>query len=69
MTQQWCEQRAFEQVYSSVPPTITVNDWGKFNLFGELYGDPRARMAMVEELIAEMDTVGVDTTVTFGFGL
>jgi len=63
---QQCERRAFEQVYSSVPPTITANDWGKFNWFGELYGDPRARMATAEELIGEMDAGGVDTTVTFG---
>ena len=66
MAQQWCERRAFEQVYSSVPPTITMNDWGKFNLFGELYGDPKARMATAEELIAEMDAAGVDMAVTFG---
>jgi hypothetical protein len=46
-----------------------MNDWGKFNLFGELYGDPKARMATAEELIGETDAAGVDMAVTSGFGL
>ncbi len=35
--------------------------------FGELYGDPKARLVTAEELIAEMDAAGVDVAVTFGF--
>ncbi len=35
--------------------------------FGELYGDPKARLATAEELIAEMDAAGIDAAVTFGF--
>lgn len=36
--------------------------------FGELYGDPRARMATVDDLITSMDRDGVDLSVTFSFG-
>lgn len=36
--------------------------------FGELYGDPRAKMADAEKLIAEMAQAGVDHSVTFSFG-
>ncbi|GHO43756.1 hypothetical protein KSX_19190 [Ktedonospora formicarum] len=36
--------------------------------FNELYGNPRARMATAEDLIAEMDAAGVDASVTFSFG-
>lgn len=36
--------------------------------FGELYGDPRARMADAEQLIASMAEAGVDHSVTFSFG-
>jgi predicted TIM-barrel fold metal-dependent hydrolase len=35
--------------------------------FGQLYSDPKARMASAEDLIAEMDRSGVDVSVTFGF--
>jgi predicted TIM-barrel fold metal-dependent hydrolase len=42
---------------------LTCDIW-----FGELYGDPKARLATAEELIAEMDAAGVDMAVTFGFG-
>jgi predicted TIM-barrel fold metal-dependent hydrolase len=36
--------------------------------FGELYGDPKARMADAEQLIAAMADAGVDHSVTFSFG-
>lgn len=36
--------------------------------FGELYGDPRAKMADAEQLIAAMALAGVDHSVTFSFG-
>ena len=35
--------------------------------FRTLYGDPKARMATAEDLIAAMDEAGVDMAVTFGF--
>jgi predicted TIM-barrel fold metal-dependent hydrolase len=35
--------------------------------FGELYGDPRARMATAEDLTASMDAAGVDRSVAAGF--
>jgi predicted TIM-barrel fold metal-dependent hydrolase len=36
--------------------------------FGELYTNPRAKMASGEELVAEMDVTGVDASVAFSFG-
>lgn len=36
--------------------------------FGELYGDPKARMADADQLIAAMADAGVDHSVTFSFG-
>ncbi len=36
--------------------------------FGELYGDPRASMADVDDLIAVMDEDGVDVAVVMGMG-
>ncbi len=36
--------------------------------FGELYSNPRARVATAEDLIAEMDEAGVDISVAFSFG-
>jgi uncharacterized protein len=36
--------------------------------FAELYGDPRARMADADQLIAAMALAGVDHSVTFSFG-
>jgi len=36
--------------------------------FNELYSNPRAYLATAEELIAEMDSAGVDRAVTFSFG-
>ena len=36
--------------------------------FGELYGDPKAKMADAEQLIAAMAQAGVDHSVTFSFG-
>ena len=42
---------------------LTCDIW-----FGELYGDPKARLATAEELVVEMDAAGVDVAVTFGFG-
>lgn len=36
--------------------------------FAELYGDPRAKMADVDQLVAAMDEAGVDHAVTFSFG-
>ena len=36
--------------------------------FNELYSNPRAHLATAEELIAEMDSAGVDLAVTFSFG-
>ena len=35
--------------------------------FAALYTDPRARMATAEEVLAEMDCCGVETSVVFGF--
>ena len=35
--------------------------------FAELYGDPTARMASAEDLIASMDAAGVDRSVAAGF--
>lgn len=34
----------------------------------ELYGNPRARMASVDDLLASMDADGIDVSVTFPFG-
>jgi predicted TIM-barrel fold metal-dependent hydrolase len=53
------------------PPSIcedrerycTLDPW-----FHTLYGSPRARMMIAEDLIAEMDASGVDAAVTFSFG-
>src|SRR5260370_7134291 len=36
--------------------------------FNDLYSNPRASMASAEDLIAEMDTCGVDILVAFSFG-
>jgi predicted TIM-barrel fold metal-dependent hydrolase len=36
--------------------------------FDQLYSNPRIRIATAEDLIAEMDTSGVDVSVTFSFG-
>src|SRR6266702_38050 len=36
--------------------------------FNELYSNPSANIATAEELIAEMETSGVDSSVTFSFG-
>ncbi|HKS70694.1 MAG TPA: amidohydrolase family protein, partial [Ktedonobacterales bacterium] len=36
--------------------------------FGALYGDPRAKMATAEELVASMAASGVDVSVAFPFG-
>jgi len=36
--------------------------------FGELFGDPKARMATAEELIGAMDEDGVDRSVVMGIG-
>lgn len=52
------------------PPKVIENkedylqrdEWFKL-----LYSDPRAKMASAEELIAEMDSSGVDKAVVFGF--
>lgn len=35
--------------------------------FARLYGNPKARMATAEDLLAAMDAAGVDRAVTFGF--
>jgi predicted TIM-barrel fold metal-dependent hydrolase len=35
---------------------------------GELYGNPRAKMATADDLVAAMDADGVDVAVTFPFG-
>jgi predicted TIM-barrel fold metal-dependent hydrolase len=36
--------------------------------FAELYGNPRAKMATADDLLAAMDADGVDVAVTFPFG-
>ena len=36
--------------------------------FGELYADPKARMATAEDLLAAMDSDGVDVAVAMGLG-
>lgn len=36
--------------------------------FGQLYSNPRASLASAEDLIAEMDSSGVQTSVAFSFG-
>jgi predicted TIM-barrel fold metal-dependent hydrolase len=36
--------------------------------FRDLYGDPKARLSSVEDLIAAMDRASVDQAVVFGFG-
>jgi predicted TIM-barrel fold metal-dependent hydrolase len=36
--------------------------------FSQLYSNPKARMASADDLIAEMDSSGVDVSVTFSFG-
>jgi len=38
------------------------------SFFEELYGHPRARMATAEDLLASMESDGVDLSVTFPFG-
>lgn len=35
--------------------------------FGQLYANPKAKMAVAEDLVADMDRAGVDQAVTFGF--
>ena len=44
--------------------TYTVRD----SWFAELYGDPRAKMATADDLIASMDAEGVDVAVACSFG-
>jgi predicted TIM-barrel fold metal-dependent hydrolase len=52
------------------PPEIVENrghyldkdDW-----FRQLYSNPEARLVTAESLVAEMDSAGVDVSVTFGF--
>jgi uncharacterized protein len=36
--------------------------------FGQLYSNPKARMASAEDLMAEMDATGIDAAVSFSFG-
>lgn len=36
--------------------------------FGQLYGNPKAGMASADDLLAEMDEAGVDSSVSFSFG-
>lgn len=36
--------------------------------FAELYGNPRARMATAEELVASMDAAGIDASIACPFG-
>ncbi len=36
--------------------------------FADLYGNPKARMATAEELVASMDAAGVDSSLAFPFG-
>ncbi|MBA3826159.1 MAG: amidohydrolase family protein [Ktedonobacterales bacterium] len=36
--------------------------------FAELYGDPQARMATAEDVVASLTAHGIDRAVTFGFG-
>jgi hypothetical protein len=35
--------------------------------FGQLYANPKARMATADQLISSMDAAGIDAAVTFGF--
>lgn len=36
--------------------------------FGQLYSNPKARMASADDLLSEMDMAGVDASVAFSFG-
>ena len=36
--------------------------------FAELYGNPKARMATAEELVASMDAAGIDASIACPFG-
>ena len=36
--------------------------------FGDLFADPKARMATADELVAAMDEDGVDVSVVMGIG-
>jgi uncharacterized protein len=53
------------------PPTIQ-RERAKYcerdSWFNQLYQNPRAAMANVEDLVAEMDAAGVDASVSFSFG-
>ena len=53
------------------PPEVAANR-GRFieldPAFGELYHNPRARLATVDEALASMDAAGVDHAVVQGFG-
>ncbi len=51
------------QVIKNRDKYLTRDIW-----FGELYGDPKAKLITAEELVAEMDRSGVQKSVTFGFG-
>jgi predicted TIM-barrel fold metal-dependent hydrolase len=53
------------------PPDICLHRdhyCGRDPWFRELYGNPRAPLATIEDLIAEMDEAGVDASVAFSFG-
>ncbi len=53
-----------------VPPRL-IAERGRLaasdEAFGEMYADPKARMATAEDLLASMDRAGVDVSVACGF--
>ena len=52
------------------PPHVRENreDYvGRDPTFGEMYGNPRAKIATVEDLLRSMDKAGVDVSVALGF--
>src|SRR5690348_5664346 len=53
------------------PPEIVARRdeiCGRDSWLAELYGNPRARMATVDDLLASMQADGVDASVIFPFG-
>src|SRR5438876_1094809 len=52
------------------PPEVTANreDYIAADAtFRELYSDPKAKLASADDLIASMDSAGVDVSVALGF--
>ena len=69
----WLRERALIiDFHTHINPPEVIENRAKYLTcdiwFGELYGDPQARLVTAEELVAEMDAASIDVAVTFGFG-